>query len=165
MTLAAVVALGAGLARSANVACPPSITSNTGNTLAVSGGATCTVTATVNVLSGSTAGATVCGGTSTSPTALINDGTIAITSNGSGRAMQSSGNNAVLVIQNNLGAPISTNDNDTAAAGTASTSADFVSLTMRARSFPLPRGTGGRLQQDLRRDRSLAVKGDSNAFA
>lgn len=126
--LAVAAALSTSPARAANVACPPNITSNTGSTLTVSN-ASCTVSATVNVTGGSTAGATLAGGTSTSPTTLINNGTIEISGSGSGRAVQSSGTNATLVIQNNLGATISTNNNDTVAAGTGSTSVASVSLT------------------------------------
>lgn len=128
IALAVAAALGTNLARAANVACPPNITANTGSTLTVSS-ATCTVSATVNVTSGSTAGATLSGGTSAAPTTLINSGTIEIGGSGSGRAVQSSGTNATLVIQNSLGATISTNNNDTVAAGTGSTSVSSVALT------------------------------------
>ncbi len=115
-------------ARAATAACPPNVTSNTSNNLTVGNGATCTVGATVNVTN-STAGVTMSGGTSTSPTTLVNNGTIEITGSGSGRAVQSSSTNASLVIQNNLGATISTNNNDTVAAGTGSTTVSSVLLT------------------------------------
>lgn len=120
--------LASGAVHAATVACPPDIAANTSNNLTVGNGATCTVNATVNITNG-TAGATLSGGTSGSPTTLVNNGTIQITGNGSGRAVQSSGNNATLVIRNNPGATISTNNNDTVAAGTGSTSVSSVSLT------------------------------------
>src|ERR1700761_8220272 len=61
-------ALGTVPALGANQACPPAVAANTGNTLTVGSGATCTINATVNVTSGSTQGATLSGGTTASPT-------------------------------------------------------------------------------------------------
>lgn len=78
-------------------------------------------------VSGSTTAVTMSGGTVASPTTLSNSGTIQQT--GTGRAVQSSGTNAILVIQNNANATISSTNNDTIAAGTGSSTVTSVSLT------------------------------------
>jgi hypothetical protein len=127
LVLAAALLLHAG---SAGAATCTTLSGNSSTTQTVSNG-TCTVDPGValDIASGSTAAVTLSSGTPASPTTLINSGTIEITGSGSGRAVQSSGTNSVLVIQNNLGATISTNNNDTIAAGTGSTTVASVSLT------------------------------------
>ncbi len=112
-------------------ACPPNPTGTSSTALTVTN-ATCTVNTgvTVNVTSGSNATVTVTGGTAGSPTTLINSGTIEQTgSGGTNRGVQTSGTGSVIVIQNNLGATISTAANDTIAIGQGSTSVASVSLT------------------------------------
>jgi fibronectin-binding autotransporter adhesin len=111
--------------------CPPNPTGTSSTVLTVTG-ATCTVNTgvTVNVTSGSNPTVTVTGGTAGSPTTLINNGTIEQTgSGGTNRGVQTSGTGSVIVIQNNLGATISTAANDTIAIGQGSTSVASVSLT------------------------------------
>jgi hypothetical protein len=126
--LAAVLPLTATSVFAAN--CPPNPTGTSGTVLTVNG-TTCTVNTgvTVNVTSGSNPTVTLTGGTSGSPTTLINSGTIEQTGSAANRAVQTSGTGSVIVIQNNLGATISTAANDAIAIGQGSTSVASVSLT------------------------------------
>lgn len=131
IALAVVALYVAGPAFSANCTAP--ITANTSTTQTVSGGATCTVNSSVTVSAtadNSSQPFTLSTGTQAAPTTLINNGTIAVNvGKGPPRAVQSSGTGGWLVIQNNAGATISTNNNDTIAAGQGSSSVSSVILT------------------------------------
>jgi len=111
----------------------PNLTGTVTSTQTVSNGSSCTVAAgaILDIDSGNSQAVTLSSGTGGSTTTLTNNGTIEVTAGGSssGRAVQSAGTNAVLVIQNNLGATISSINNDTIAAGTGSTSVSSVTLT------------------------------------
>jgi hypothetical protein len=118
LALAISAVLGASPALAATCT---TISSSTATAQTVANGATCTVTSTgsVNISSGSTAAVTMAA-TGANPTqiALVNSGTIQETNTASGRAVQTSGTNQNIVIQNNAGATIYSINNDTVAVGT-----------------------------------------------
>jgi hypothetical protein len=114
-SLATSFAATATCVTSTPIAAPTTATQTVGN------GNTCTVTSAgaINVSSGSNPAVTMAA-TGSSPTqiTLVNSGTIQVTNGVAQRAVQTSGTNQIIVIQNNANATIHTVNDDTVAVGT-----------------------------------------------